>query len=121
VTTTPGGIPLDADGDGLLTPLTDGLLILRHLFGFSGPTLVSGATGAGCTRCDGPAVQTYLSGLGLVLDIDGNISLGPLTDGLLILRYLFGFTGPTLVDGAVGVNCSRCDEASITTYLQSID
>ena len=72
MTTTPGAIQLDGDGDGSLEPLTDGVLLLRYLFGFTGPVLVDGAVGANCTRCDGPAVQTYLSGLGLVLDIDGN-------------------------------------------------
>ena len=106
VTTTPGGgFTLDADGDGSLEPLTDGLLVLRHFFGFTGPVLVTGAVAGNCTRCDGPAVQTYLSGLGLVLDIDGNLFLEPLTDGLLVLRYLFGFTGATLVNGAIGANC----------------
>jgi hypothetical protein len=122
VTVTPGGgIPLDADGNGALAPLTDGLLILRRLFGFTGPILVTGAVAGNCTRCDGPAVQSYLSGLGLVLDIDGNSSLEPLTDGLLVLRYLFGFTGATLVNGAIGANCMRCDAPAVTTYLQSID
>jgi hypothetical protein len=121
VTTTPGGIPLDADGNGSLGPLTDGLLILRHTFGFTGAVLSDGAVAANCSRCDGPAIQNYLSGLGLVLDIDGNLSIEPLTDGLLVLRYLFGFTGAVLVNGAIGMNCARCDEASITTYLQSID
>jgi hypothetical protein len=121
VTTTPAAIQLDADGDGSLEPLTDGVLVLRYLFGFTGPALVNGALGAGCSRCDGPAVQAYLSGLGLVLDIDGNGSLGPLTDGLLVLRYLFDFTGPTLVTGAIGDGCSRCDAPTIETYLQSID
>jgi hypothetical protein len=120
-TTTPAAIQLDADGDGSLEPLTDGVLVLRYLFGFTGPVLAAGAVGANCTRCDGPAVQTYLSGLGLVLDIDGNGSLGPLTDGLLVLRYLFHFTGPTLVNGAIGEGCSRCDAPAIEEYLQSID
>jgi hypothetical protein len=121
VTTTPGGIPLDADGNGSLGPLTDGLLVLRFAFGFTGAVLVDGALGTNCSRCDGPAVQAYLSSLGLVLDIDGNQTVEALTDGLLVLRYLFGFTGPVLVNGAVAQNCSRCDHAAITTYLQSLD
>ena len=41
----------------------------------------------------------------------------PLTDGLLVLRYLFGFTGDTLITGAVGANCTRCDAPSIEAYL----
>ena len=52
------------------------------------------------------------------LDVDGSLSLGALTDGLLLLRYLFGFRGATLVSGAVDlVNCTRCDAAAIEAHL----
>ena len=44
-------------------------------------------------------------------------SLEPLTDGLLALRYLFGFRGTTLSTGAIGGGCTRCDAPSIETYL----
>ena len=36
---------LDIDGDGESKPLTDGLLLIRYLFGFSGDSLISGAIG----------------------------------------------------------------------------
>jgi phosphoheptose isomerase len=52
-----------------------------------------------------------------LLDIDGNGELGPLTDGLLLLRFLFGFTGTTLTASAVGPGCTRCDAAAILPYL----
>ena len=55
-----------------------------------------------------------------ILDVDGNGSFGALTDGLLILRFAFGFTGATLVGGAVAPGCTRCDAPSITAYLQSL-
>jgi hypothetical protein len=35
------------------------------------------------------------------LDVDGNGTLDPLTDGLLVLRAFFGFTGTPLTTGAV--------------------
>ena len=35
----------DLDGDGLHQPLTDGLLLLRLLFGFTGEALTEGALG----------------------------------------------------------------------------
>ena len=122
-TTTPqAGAVLDADGNGSLAPLTDGLLVLRHFFSFTGPSLVNNAIGDNCTRCDGPAVTSYLSGLGLTLDIDNNGSLGPLTDGLLVIRFLFSFTGPALTNNAVAGNCvTRCDAATILPYLQTLD
>ena len=34
-------------------------------------------------------------------DIDGDGETEALTDGLLVLRYLFGFSGTTLSEGAV--------------------
>ncbi len=51
---------LDIDADGSVLPLTDGLLILRHLFGFTGSTLVTGAVGGACTRCTAGDIQAYL-------------------------------------------------------------
>jgi hypothetical protein len=53
-------LTLDVDGDGLVQPLTDGLLILRYDFGFRGATLVSGAVAGNCTRCDAPSIEAYL-------------------------------------------------------------
>ena len=111
---------LDVDGDGTTAALTDGLLVLRHLFGFTGPTLSTGAVDPDCGRCDGTTIASYLGGLGLTLDIDDDGELTALTDGLLVLRFLFGFTGATLTTGAVDVDCMRCDAATIEPYLQGL-
>jgi hypothetical protein len=112
---------LDIDGTGTLSALTDGLLVLRSQFGFTGVALTTGAVGAGCIRCDAAAIQPYISGLGMTLDIDGNLKLEALADGLLILRFLFGFEGAALTAGAVGSGCARCDAATIEPYLQTLD
>jgi hypothetical protein len=56
-----------------------------------------------------------------VLDIDGSGDIRALTDGLLVLRFLFGFTGTTLITGAVDVaNCSRCTAGDIQIYLATL-
>jgi hypothetical protein len=55
-----------------------------------------------------------------IIDVDGDGQFLPLTDGLLVLRFAFGFTGNTLITGAVGGGCTRCDAPSITAYLQSL-
>jgi hypothetical protein len=114
-------IVLDIDANGSTDPLTDGLLVLRYLFGFTGSTLVGGAVGVGCARCTANEIASHLVELDFVLDIDKNNALAPLTDGLLVLRYLFGFTGSTLTSSAVGPACGRCDAAAIMPYLQSLD
>jgi hypothetical protein len=67
-TTTPTPPPasaprLDIDGDGEATPLTDGLLVARYLFGFRGAALVVDALGDDCTRCDPESIETYLESL----------------------------------------------------------
>jgi hypothetical protein len=51
----------DVDGNGVNDPLTDGLLALRYLFGFRGSTLINGAVGLDCTRCDAPAIEAHLA------------------------------------------------------------
>jgi hypothetical protein len=39
-----------------------------------------------------------------------------------VLRYLYGFTGSALINGAVAGNCStRCEAADILAYLQTLD
>jgi hypothetical protein len=54
-------------------------------------------------------------------DIDGNGATHPLTDGILIMRFLSGSTGSQLVNGAVDLDgCTRCDAAAIEAYLQSL-
>jgi hypothetical protein len=55
-----------------------------------------------------------------VLDVDGNGTTGALTDGLLIVRFLFGLNGSVLTNAVVGPGCTRCDAASIEAYLQSL-
>jgi hypothetical protein len=113
---------LDIDGNGATQPLTDGLLVLRAFFGFTGNPLISGAVDlSGCKRCDAAAIEPYIDGLGLLLDVDGDLALGPLTDGLLALRFLFGFTGNTLINNAVdNDDCERCDAMDIEDYLTGL-
>jgi hypothetical protein len=50
-------------------------------------------------------------------DIDGDGVVGALSDGLLVLRYLFGFRDSALVNGAVTPDCTRCTAAAIETYI----
>jgi hypothetical protein len=111
---------LDVDGNAQAKALSDGLLIIRYLFGFTGDTLISGAVASGATRTTADAIKAYLDGGGMVLDADGNGQKKALSDGLLIIRYLFGFTGDTLISGAVASGATRTTADAIAAYLLSI-
>jgi len=111
---------LDVDGNGTADALTDGLLVLRYLFGFRGDALVAGAVGNGATRATAAEIEPYLDEGTVPLDIDGNGTTDALTDGLLVLRYLFGFRGDALVAGAVGNGATRSTAGTIELYIGSL-
>ncbi|MCK5897110.1 MAG: hypothetical protein KAG20_09905, partial [Cocleimonas sp.] len=111
---------LDVDGSGEAKALTDGLLLLRYLFDFRGDTLISNAVGANATRQTADAIESYLGSKIERLDIDGDGDTKALTDGLLILRYLFGFRSNTLIDKALGKNATRVTSDEIETYIKKL-
>lgn len=43
-------------------PLTDGLMLIRYLFGLRGTSLVAGAVGTGAMRT-GPQIEAYIQTL----------------------------------------------------------
>ena len=61
-----------------------------------------------------------IAGTSRILDVDANGSYDALTDGLLIIRYLFGLTGPSLTNGALGITATRADPTLIKTYLDGV-
>ncbi|MCF3578729.1 Ig-like domain-containing protein, partial [Planktothrix agardhii] len=113
-------VSLDADGNNGAQGATDGVLIARHLFGFTGTTLTNGAIGTGATRTTATDIQTYLeNGRTTMLDADGNGTAQGATDGVLIARYLFGFTGTTLTNGVIGTGATRTTATQIQEFLSS--
>jgi hypothetical protein len=114
-----GCFSFDIDESLAAQPLTDGLLVIRYLFGFSGDALVSGAVDGAASRGDAGGIETYLKSAEAQLDIDDDGEAGPLTDGLLLIRYLFGFSGEALVAGAVGEGAQRKNSDDIAAYIEA--
>ena len=57
----------------------------------------------------------------LVLDVDASGTVTPLTDGLMILRSMFGFTDDALTNAAVDLtNCQDCDSEEIEKYIADV-
>ena len=108
---------IDADEKLEADALTDGLLVIRHLFGFSGDALIANATSNVATRHDANEITSYLNDAESELDIDGDGEAGALTDGLILIRYLFGFSGDALISGAVSENAERTTAEQIEAYI----
>jgi hypothetical protein len=108
---------LDIDGNGELDALTDGLLILRSMFELSGGQLTQGSIGDDAIYTDSDDIEARISSLGDNLDIDQDGSVDALSDGLIILRYLFGLTGEPLTTGVISDDAQRSSIAEIEEYL----
>ncbi|MDB4035351.1 hypothetical protein N9506_05995 [Pseudomonadales bacterium] len=113
-----GCFSFDVDESLEAQPLTDGLLIIRHLFGFSGDSLTSGAVSPGAIRDASDTIASYLTDADSQLDIDGDGESKPLTDGLLLIRYLFGFSGDSLISGAIGTGAERNTAETVEAYIK---
>ncbi len=102
VTVPQGNLPsLDVDLNGQADALSDGILIVRYLFGFTGNALTDGAVDLAGQRTDPTAIQNYLNSISPSLDVDLNQQADALSDGIVIIRSLFGFSGNALTDGAI--------------------
>ena len=97
---------LDVDGDGAVTALGDGLMVIRKLFGsaFTGTALTNKAMSTEATR-SAEQIHTFIEG-GIrngLLDVDHDGQTTALGDGLMIIRRLFGgaFEGNQLIQKAI--------------------
>jgi hypothetical protein len=113
-----GPIPLcllDLDGNGTIDPQTDGLMVLRAMFGLTGSAVTAGATAPGAPRTTWAQIEPMIH-LN-ALDIDGNSTTDALTDGLLLVRAMFGLTGTAVTNGAVAAGAPRATWAAVRSYL----
>lgn len=112
----------DIDGDGAPYATTDGVLIVRYLLGLSGPALINGAFNPAGSFANITDIGTRLNVLrdNNWLDLNGNgVALAD-SDGLMLLRAMFGLTGTAVTNGALGGSPgSRNDWPAIKDYLNS--
>ena len=108
----------DIDGDGRADALTDGLLFLRHNFGLTGDPLINGVVADDAQYVSPQDLEDRLTQLGASSgDIDGNGTVDALTDGLLLLRYLFGLNGDPLVNGVIAEDATRTESSAVESYI----
>ena len=112
---------LDIDASGGLTkydPATDGVMILRYLLGMTGDAITNGAMSATAVRSPELA-RIELNNIRALLDIDGNRRVEPLTDGVMIVRYMMGLRNPRVTAGLLGTDAARTP-AEIDAYLAGL-
>lgn len=117
--TIPSG-SLDIDGNEKYDALTDGLLLLRGMFGLDGSALITGTVASDATYIESVDIESRIATLGDLADIDGNGQIDALTDGLLTLRYLFGLQGDTLINGVVASDATRTTAEEIEAHLETL-
>jgi len=107
----------DIDGSNQVDALGDGLLVMRYLFDFEGAALTADALTEASARTDPTEIQIHIQNQEAQLDIDGDGQLGPLSDGLLLIRYLFGFRDDALISDAVSAGAPRHTAEQIEAYI----
>ncbi|MDA9008037.1 hypothetical protein N9J18_02235, partial [Porticoccaceae bacterium] len=110
----------DFDGNGTADALTDGLMLLRYAFGLSGSAVTDGAIAGDSPMSSEEVLAALETASGSFADIDGNGVVDALTDGLMLLRSLFGLTGDAVISGAVGNGATRTTAADIEAYIDSM-
>ena len=107
----------DIDGNGDADALTDGLTILKAAFGITGQDMIDGtlAPDSEMTLDD---VELSMEKTMSIADIDDNGEVGALTDGLIVLRYLFDITDSKLTEGAISPDANREAHQSIVDHLE---
>ena len=106
---------VDADANGSVSAITDGVLALRWMLGMTGTAATQGALGAAPNRIDATQIRNHLNAQRM--DIDGDGSVDAATDGVLLLRALLGMSGNALINNAVSPCATRVTWTDIRAHL----
>lgn len=111
-------IKFDIDGNGNADALSDGILIIRYLAGFTGDSLTDNAVDPLGTRVTSESIIAELDNVySSFLDADGNGISDALSDGITIIRYLAGFTGQPLIEDSIAPDATRTTAELVQQYL----
>jgi hypothetical protein len=85
--------------------------------------LITGTLANDAVYTTSTEIESRITLLGDLADIDGNGKIDALTDGLLTLRYLFGLEGESLTAGVVASDATRTSteiEAHLASLMPSL-
>jgi hypothetical protein len=121
-------------GDGAPNAANDGMILLRAMLGLSDNAIIAGAISGTPPRNTWPAIRHYLNnscgtnfapivrppftGAACDLDLDGSGGApNAVSDGLMLVRAMLGFTGTNVTNGAITGTPPRNSWALIRDYL----
>jgi aureolysin len=108
----------DFDQNGVADALTDGLMMLRFSFGLTGTNVTNDAMADNSDMSSQEVISALNSAKETLLtDIDGNGTVDALTDGLMLLRFLFGLTGDNIIANAIGNEAARNSATDVAAYI----
>ena len=109
---------VDINGDSSLDIADEGMFILRTLFGVTDASAYVNLGHSCATRSHADALAAIHTAVSdLDWDFDGDQQVTALTDGLLLLRLMLGFTGDALTQGAINPAGTRTSSADILNYV----
>lgn len=92
---------------------------MRYAFNLRGVILTNGVIAPNSPLSD-VEVESNLANSMSIMDIDNDGSIGALSDGLLLLRYLYGMRGYDLIRDVVSQDATRTSAEEITVYIDSL-
>ena len=111
---------VDINADGVVDSRSDGLLWMRSMFGLTGDALANGLPAFDVAHNDSVDIESRIAILGDLADVDGNGNVDALTDGLLMLRYLAGLEGESLIGQVVATDATRTTAIDIEAHLKTL-
>ena len=113
---------IDIDGNGKLDALTDGILLARYLLGYRDASLIDNSLANDAVRTTATVVQSYIQSYTATgcYDVDGSGNLDALSDATLLIRYLSGYRGGGLIEGAIGQGATRTTADSVSAYIETL-
>ena len=82
--------------------------------------LINGALAPNAGYTNAQEITSKVERIYDLVDIDTNVKTDALTDGLVILRYLFGLRGEVLVNGVIAADTTRLSASDIEAYIESL-
>jgi hypothetical protein len=115
-----GTLNVDKSAAQAYDSATDGLLVMRYMFGVRGAGLTANVVAPSALRNDPVAIAASLDNMRSALDVDNDGVVNALTDGILIIRYMSGMRGAALIAGAIGAGANPGTSTAIAARIQAL-